>query len=110
AAHAWPWSPRGNRRLSTGGAFGFRLRRGVSEDPVEPWRNPSRHAHSPRHDAHRSLTTSELTEAAIENEHAVAADKVEDASGLAEAVDEYGGEAVRPETSGEDADELAGGA
>jgi hypothetical protein len=55
----------------------------------------------------RSLTTSELTEAAVESEHAVAADEVEDGSGLAEAVDEFGGESVLPETIGEDADELA---
>jgi hypothetical protein len=55
----------------------------------------------------RSLTTSELTEAAVESEHAVAADEVEDGSGLAEAVDEFGGESVLSETIGEDADELA---
>ena len=55
----------------------------------------------------RSLTTSELTEAAVESEHAVAANEVEDASGLAEAVDEFGGESVLSETIGEDADELA---
>ena len=58
----------------------------------------------------RCLTTSELTEAAVESEHVVAANEVEDASGLAEAVDEYGGESVLPETIGEDADELAGDA
>lgn len=55
----------------------------------------------------RSLTTSELTEAAVDSERAVADDVVEDASGLAEAVDEFGGESVLPETIGEDADELA---
>lgn len=58
----------------------------------------------------RSLTTSELTEAAVESEHAVAANEVEDASGLAEAVDEFGGESVLSETIGEDADEVAGDA
>ena len=58
----------------------------------------------------RSLTTSELTEAAVESEHAVAANEVEDESGLAEAVDEFGGESVLSETIGEDADELAGDA
>lgn len=55
----------------------------------------------------RSLTISELTEAAVESEHAVAANEVEDGSGLAEAVDEFGGESVLPETIGEDTDELA---
>ena len=55
----------------------------------------------------RSLTTSELTEAAVESEHAVAANEVEDGSGLAEAVDEFGGESVLSETIGEDTDELA---
>ena len=55
---------------------------------------------------HRSLTASELTEAAVESEHAVAADEVEDAGGLAEAVDEFGGESVLCETIGEDADDL----
>jgi hypothetical protein len=55
----------------------------------------------------RSLTTTELTEAAIESEHAVAATEVEDESRLAEAVDEFGGESVLPETIGEDADDLA---
>lgn len=58
----------------------------------------------------RSLTTSELTEAAVESEHAVAANEVEDASVLAEAVDEFGGESVLSETIGEDADEVAGDA
>jgi hypothetical protein len=58
----------------------------------------------------RSLTTSELTEAAVESEHAVAANEVGDESGLAEAVDEFGGESVLSETIGEDADELAGDA
>jgi hypothetical protein len=58
----------------------------------------------------RSLTTSELTEAAVESERAAAADEVEDGSGLAEAVDEFGGESVMSETIGEDADELAGDA
>ena len=58
----------------------------------------------------RSLTTSELTEAAVESEHAVAANEVEDESGLAEAVDEFGGECLMPETIGEDANELAGDA
>ena len=55
----------------------------------------------------RSLTTSELTEVAVESERAVAAAEVEDKSGLAEAVDEFGGESVLSETIGEDADELA---
>ena len=55
----------------------------------------------------RSLTTSELTEVAVESERAVAAAEVEDESGLAEAVDEFGGESVLSETIGEDADELA---
>jgi hypothetical protein len=55
----------------------------------------------------RSLTTSELTEVAVESERAVAAAAVEDESGLAEAVDEYGDESVLSETIGEDADELA---
>jgi hypothetical protein len=58
----------------------------------------------------RSLTTSELTEAAVESERAVAANEVEDTSGLAEAVDEFGGESVLSETIGEDADEVAGDA
>jgi hypothetical protein len=58
----------------------------------------------------RSLTTSELTEAAVESEYTVAANEIEDASGLAEAVDEFGGESVLSETIGEDADELAGDA
>ena len=56
----------------------------------------------------RSLTTSELTEAAVESEHAAAANEVEDDRELAEAVDEFGGESVLSETIGEDADELAG--
>ena len=55
----------------------------------------------------RSLTTSELTEVAVESERAAAAAEVEDESGLAEAVDEFGGESVLSETIGEDADELA---
>ena len=55
----------------------------------------------------RSLTTSELTEAAVESERATAAAEVDDESGLAEAVDEFGGESVLSETIGEDADELA---
>ena len=55
----------------------------------------------------RSLTTSELTEAAVESERATAAAEVEAESGLAEAVDEFGGESVLSETIGEDADELA---
>jgi len=54
----------------------------------------------------RSLTTSELTEAAVESERAAAAAELEDESGLAEAVDEFGGESVQAETIGEDADEL----
>ena len=58
----------------------------------------------------RSLTTSELAEAAVESERAVAAKEVEDASELAEAVDEYGDESVLSETIGEDAEELAGDA
>jgi len=56
---------------------------------------------------HRSLTAPELTEAAVENERAVAAHDVEDESGLAEAVDEFGGESVLAETIGADSDELA---
>ena len=55
---------------------------------------------------YRSLTTTELTAAAVENEHTKAANEVEDASRLAEAVDEFGGESVLSETIGEDADEL----
>ncbi|MBW8833255.1 MAG: hypothetical protein JF606_28525 [Burkholderiales bacterium] len=55
----------------------------------------------------RSLTTSELTEAAVESEHGVAVNEIEDESGLAEAIDEFGGESVLSETIGEDADELA---
>lgn len=55
----------------------------------------------------RSLTATELTEAAVESERASAAHDVEDESGLAEAVDEFGGESVLSETIGEDADELA---
>jgi hypothetical protein len=55
----------------------------------------------------RSLTPSELTEAAVESERATAAAEVEDGSGFAEAVDEFGDESVLPETIGEDADELA---
>jgi len=58
----------------------------------------------------RSLTTSELTEAAVASEHIVAASEVEDASELAEAVDEFGGESVLSETIGEDADDLVGDA
>lgn len=53
----------------------------------------------------RSLTSSELTEAAVECEHAAAADDLEDQIGLAEAVDEFGGESVLAETIGEDEDE-----
>jgi len=55
----------------------------------------------------RSLTASELTEAAVESERLVAAREVEDESGLAEAVDEFGGESVLSETIGENSDELA---
>jgi hypothetical protein len=55
----------------------------------------------------RSLTTSELTESAVESEHAAAANEVEKESALAEAVDEFGGESVLPEAIGEDADEFA---
>jgi len=55
----------------------------------------------------RSLTTSELTEAAVESQHAVAVSEVKDESGLAEAVDEFGDESVLSETIGEDVDELA---
>lgn len=54
----------------------------------------------------RSLTASELTEAAVESERAVAAAEVEDERGIAEAVDEFGGESALSETIGEDADEL----
>ena len=55
----------------------------------------------------RSLTASELTEAAVESERAIAARDVEDEASLAEAVDEFGGESVLSETIGEDSDELA---
>jgi hypothetical protein len=58
----------------------------------------------------RSLTSSELTEVAVESEHAVASRMVEDEGELAEAVDEFGGESVLSETIGEDTDELAGDA
>ena len=57
--------------------------------------------------SNRSLTASELTEAAVESERAVAAHDVEDESGLAESVDEFGGESTLSETIGEDSDELA---
>ena len=50
----------------------------------------------------RSLTESELTEAAVASERAAAASAVEDESGLAESVDEFGGESALLETIGED--------
>jgi hypothetical protein len=55
----------------------------------------------------RSLTASELTEAAVESERLVAAREVEEERGLAEAVDEFGGESVLSETIGEVSDEIA---
>lgn len=55
----------------------------------------------------RSLTTAELTEAAVESERLAAAREVESEGELAEAVDEFGGESVVCETIGEDSDELA---
>jgi hypothetical protein len=55
----------------------------------------------------RSLTATELTEAAVESERAAAAHDVVDEGGLAEAVDEFGGESALAETIGEDSDELA---
>jgi hypothetical protein len=58
----------------------------------------------------RSLTESELTEAAVASERAAAASAVEDESGLAESVDEFGGESALLETIGEDVDELTGDA
>jgi hypothetical protein len=54
----------------------------------------------------RSLTSSELTEVAVECEHAAAARELEDQSTLAEAIDEFGDESALSETIGEDADEL----
>lgn len=55
----------------------------------------------------RSLTASELTEVAVERERALAAQDVEDERGLAEAVDEFGGESAISETIGEDSEDLA---
>ena len=55
----------------------------------------------------RCLTAAELTEVAVERERAIAAQDVEDELGLAEAIDEFGGESEIPETIGEDSEDLA---